>query len=603
MKEEFELKQLALHSDLGFLLDNPDNDVYFDILEETIFLMRQLKKETDESGLFTGENVQRFNEILTMCEEYQDKYAIPRSEIVSNEYNNLYGSIYSRFQAVSRQQLEETIAQHNELYKIHAEELERLKDKDYALSIDPETELTQAQLVAIKIISKTDFIEFEPTHYTDGEKEIVGAFLETAQGDMNLNYKLQALAINPDIIRMGISEAAVTMLTQYSFRMRRANIVENAFERLERMQIKINANIPIPPEDKITLAEYGACSDYSRMERCMSAFADLGFTEKSPKLQEQYRKMGKVSEVIQSMEADYTAKPITEPGIISLWNQKKKARMDSKTISSFFNKISNLVCKYGHAASVVHNPEQGAKKSHILWGGYDDSNIDMGEFLYSDIYTIQIDALIPEKQQKYLQESFGDEWKKIVTQIYKEAERKVHDSSVERYGQVKAISDASKQQKAGLLSLIPFGLGHKKIKKNDFDDIHHKVMNGYYNQNETTMMCSSFTALTTIASLVEVDKQLKERLTKKGCHVPKKPIVEMPIGRHEKLSKIHPQRLIGILKSKNCVHKISHEESAKRFLKKGKTNIIQKSEHGKKSQKKPKLSSSKPTHSPSKNKS
>jgi hypothetical protein len=56
---------------------------------------------------------------------------------------------------------------------------------------------------------------------------------------------------------------------------------------------------------------------------------------------------------------------------------------------------------------------------------------------------------------------------------------------------------------------VPFG--HKQVKANDFEEIHRKVMSNHYaSEKNPTMLCSEFSAVTTIAALVELDKQIKK---------------------------------------------------------------------------------------------
>ena len=85
----------------------------------------------------------------------------------------------------------------------------------------------------------------------------------------------------------------------------------------------------------------------------------------------------------------------------------------------------------------------------------------------------------------------------------------------------------------------------------------------YAKQENPKMLCSEFCATTIAVSLVELDKQIKEDISKKkvskitGVDL-EKPIVKIPFGKHENLHKMHPDRLLKVLKSHNCVEAVTN---------------------------------------------
>jgi hypothetical protein len=54
-------------------------------------------------------------------------------------------------------------------------------------------------------------------------------------------------------------------------------------------------------------------------------------------------------------------------------------------------------------------------------------------YLYSDAYRLNLKKLIPPVQQEKLKEVYGEEWLKIVSDIYKEIEREIHDDIVNKF--------------------------------------------------------------------------------------------------------------------------------------------------------------------------
>ena len=190
----------------------------------------------------------------------------------------------------------------------------------------------------------------------------------------------------------------------------------------------------------------------------------------------------------------------------------------------------------------------------------------MRKYLYSDIYQIDASVLIPDKQKSKLELAFGRDWQETVNGIYKDIEREIHDGTVRKISSLSA-SPESEQHKIGLASLIPFGLGHKQFSENDFNKIHEQVFGEFYKQGQHNLLCSEFVAHTTIAALVELNNRVSAKLADKGIIPEQGPIVKIPVGKHENLHRMHPDRLLSALKKANCVKQVAINPTIAKYFK------------------------------------
>ncbi len=174
------------------------------------------------------------------------------------------------------------------------------------------------------------------------------------------------------------------------------------------------------------------------------------------------------------------------------------------------------------------------------------------------MYKVDPIALIPKEKHQLLEQVYGKNWQAEVANKFQAIENQIHGNLHDRFGGLSASGNKD-QYLAGLANLIPFG--HKKMSANDFGELHKKVMEGGFAKG-SKMLCSEFCATTIAASIVELDKQIKEDIRKSkvgkltGVDLDKETIVKVPFGKHENLHKMHPDRLLKVLKSHNCVQPV-----------------------------------------------
>jgi hypothetical protein len=309
----------------------------------------------------------------------------------------------------------------------------------------------------------------------------------------------------------------------------------------------------------MTLKEFAVVSDLAKTLPMLEQLNTSGFIEGNEKLEKMYKNAAKAKEIVSHLEQE-SAKDLQKvgPGVLVLDNTTKKSNVIGKVLG-FVEKVITLFSGHGHASMLHYNQAGKAQRSHINPQLLKD-DFDINKQLYSNMYKVDPIALIPKEQHQLLQQVYGDNWKSEIVNKFKTIENELHTNASDKFGHLSA-SEGREQYLAGLANIVPFG--HKQLKANDFNELHNKVMTGEYAKQENPkMLCSEFCATTIAVSLVELDKQIKEDISKKkvskitGVDL-EKPIVKIPFGKHENLHKMHPDRLLKVLKSHNCVEAVT----------------------------------------------
>ena len=239
------------------------------------------------------------------------------------------------------------------------------------------------------------------------------------------------------------------------------------------------------------------------------------------------------------------------PGILVLSNTRKA--MDLGKVIPFNGIVRMyLITRYKHAAMLDLSQNQ-AMLSDVTSMGFGPDQFGIIKQLSSDMYQIDPVALIPKEHHQLLQQVYGENWQSEVAGKFKIIENESYINGATRFsGLVAGVREL--ENASGIASWIPFG--HKKLTPNDFEELHQDIMTrGKYTQR-SGILCSSFCAISIATTLVELDKQIQEDIRSSQVKTGQKHalnIVTIPFGKHEDLYKMHPERLLEVLKSYNCV--------------------------------------------------
>lgn len=451
--------------------------------------------------------------------------------------------------------------------------LKQLDNKKYANDIDKQLGISNRNTMALKILSFYSIKRKLPFTPTILETKIVQDFLRRARGDMEINAALKKIYTSAgDIMPTGFSTedqtnsffAVVNEIMAYTYKTRHLETFTQAFPKLVNNFNNWEKNLPSAKESRISLQEYSSVHAVSRIKSVLKNLEQNGFLAGAQDLVMLSNQSNKSFEMLSKMEKSFQIPITTKPGRIVLSNAKKVSCILGECMSFFEKMVAKFINKHLHA-SKVYTRTQGEFQSHIFNMGPDNNQFEMRDYLYSDIYRIDIGALIPSEQRSNLNKVFGAKWEHVISNMYANIERQIHDSTQEKF---RSLSAGSKweQYKSGLASLF-FGLGHKKFQANDFDKIHDQVFSQFYQTGKHHMLCSEFVAHTTIAALVELNRKLETIMIARDPNF-RGPVIKIPFGKHEDLRRMYPDRLLKVLRDHHCLIKESPTPIIKGFFKK-----------------------------------
>ena len=229
---------------------------------------------------------------------------------------------------------------------------------------------------------------------------------------------------------------------------------------------------------------------------------------------------------------------------------------------TFWQKLKYLVNNRMHAKMTYRKRgDDLLTESHVDdYEDYDgrvgviEDKFEFDDFMYSDSYKIKLDALVTDRRALLKLQKLGSDikmdWQEYIATKFTMIQRRIHDQNHGRLGRLRL----GPYELRGSQSMFR----RFKFKKNNFEEIRDRMIGDFYKgdgeTNQAEMICSEFVANCTIAGLVELNDQLKRETGSEHD------IIKMPIGAHEDLRYITPERFIKILKSKNCLEEIRISE-------------------------------------------
>lgn len=206
---------------------------------------------------------------------------------------------------------------------------------------------------------------------------------------------------------------------------------------------------------------------------------------------------------------------------------------------------------YGHAAPLYVKTTPDGKttetqKSHIL-AEHMTSRLEISDVLSADILRIDPTKLANKNFTPKLEQAYGPEWQNHIQKTYETLGDKLHS-------EVKPITNDQGRLKKFADWLSPKSIiqGHTKLgQENDFRKISNEMLTP--TEKNKQMICSEFGAVTIASTVDQLNLQISKDLQAKGLITAEQEIFKNPIPKNERLEKIHPGRLVELLKNAGAV--------------------------------------------------
>jgi len=338
------------------------------------------------------------------------------------------------------------------------------------------------------------------------------------------------------------------------------------FDKAWRLIGKVNTALEkykkkesLEPSERLSLVDMGGLED-------LYVLHDAYFS----KLESKHPLFIKKKDLCASAEKLYTeiwnvaqteASKFIPSGAIALTNHDREVSM-RRYPSNRDEKIQNFFTDRFHHASKVFVPKDSSNfvyLSHIV-AGYSNHVAYLRELLCMDYYQIDPMKLIKPELLKQIKAKLSgplefEFFEKELSRQYQEIERQINEDSQENFTQLHFSKERA--MRAGKAK-FHFGVSRttkpeaKKVQK----IMEQMTLPGQMAQ-ASSMICSEFTALTTTAALVKLDKWLGEKLASSGIPTSEDASgmtsLMIPIDEDRKYETIYPGEILTLYSKANAI--------------------------------------------------
>ncbi|KIE04613.1 hypothetical protein NF27_HE00020 [Candidatus Jidaibacter acanthamoeba] len=406
------------------------------------------------------------------------------------------------------------------------------------------------------------------------EQQYLAKFFEYAIDNQEFNSRITRILNNNDQFVRNNAEmiAELRAFTYKTADLEGVGIITNKVEAILK-KIKDNQTNLIEEEDKLSYQELGRLVKFLRNKDILMALKELKILEHSTILQYLNSNLQTSNNLYMELDSLIKNHINYEQGDIVMEVAKRNREFYSNKVN-YEEKIRDYMSPYTHAA-IGYKDNRGVFVSHVDQT-YTKDKIEMDAVL-SENFRIYPDKLIIDndvKKQiiKALKIDNEDNLKQKMYDIYKGIASELHQLMQDENKDIKFDRDRAKD--AFIADLMPFGFGHmgkdnikswaKEVLENKAS-LAQKIKDpggkGY-------LFCSEFAAKMTVLSLVELEKQLFDKIKENdpNFEMPKGGLLKMPFHEYEDLGKVHPARLVKELSKSGAIEKVPEAEMVKNII-------------------------------------
>lgn len=389
--------------------------------------------------------------------------------------------------------------------------------------------------------------------------------LAESLGDMDINKKIGSLSEqSPN--NTGISPETIGFIQTFTFRTRHLSKIANDLDTIFDKFQQAKAGKPLKNHEKITLEQYGILYDLAHLNSYVKLMEGANLIFGNETLEQLLCITNKAQIIIEYLD-DTFAQSFKMPIGSVVFNKISDKALIYQTHLDFVDKLTAFITKFGHASKGILS--EGSNNISHLNPTYQEEELTLREYLYSDIYKIKLEKMICPSSQKILNEKLGNDWLKQLEDAYTSIERKLHDKASAQYLQFTANTN----NRTVIEIATPWLQGgHKNLFFRDHSN--EDFSNNFFNQfildsshePKTQLLCSQFVGISLIAAVQELNIQINEALTKKGVTELPKNIVKSPISKREKLHLLTPERLLDAMKKRGVLEKVPTPAEVSKFI-------------------------------------
>lgn len=394
---------------------------------------------------------------------------------------------------------------------------------------------------------------------------------------MKASFKEMVLGMASEDIRpfkkipYGISQEAVELAMTLSYNFKTPELFAPLVERLESVMAKIESGQDISADEKFTRRELGLLQKCAKLARnsgenekgVLAHLEPLGVLGRDPALEKLQKLSNQAQMLLERAQKVFASQIDYQDGDLVANVGRQKFEIAGRKPNGEEEIHFRLVTPYCHGAKIFK--ENGkVMQSHVM-GNYLQNEFTLSEELYSEVWRLDVSALMPKKIHDSLKELYGEDWQTAVQNKYQAIENHIQQNKQGQFNDLK--NPWERRISAGKADYL-WG-GHRRKEERDFEKLADKMLAETAVQEErmTIMICSEFVTKTTLAALVKLNRELSQELgdhlikkgeTEKGEQLKaQRNVFELPYSKKERLKYVHPGRMIDLLADRRCVKQIA----------------------------------------------
>lgn len=425
------------------------------------------------------------------------------------------------------------------------------KSKESSLSKN----LKESETRFVKLFAKLTVGEIE----TDNQKEYLGAMLEKSIGNKGLNSRLTAFSREKGNAAYAKYQYPVGDIKYFSYKTRHFDKIPDINKKCERNLELLAAGQKVGELEKLSQFEYGVLCDIAKMKEKLDEYNEKGVIPKTGKLAELYEQSKKSHELVERINERAVSEERYKAGDILMVHSQKSLASKDKKADQETALTHTFISKYGHAAQMYIDPENGTPSISHIYGSYQVDKVQGQDIATADIFRVDPSKLVSKENAELLDKLYraeGKDWKVEVTKMYQDILQEIHEKSQDRFEIVK--NDKTARFQAGLANFGLYG-GHTTRNSQDFNEVHESMLGLNDRSVKEKMICSEFVAKSTVTAFVELNKRLGVKCDENNILGKPEELVTIPISKKERLEKIHPERLITLLDKAGCLREVERD--------------------------------------------
>lgn len=321
-------------------------------------------------------------------------------------------------------------------------------------------------------------------------------------------------------------------------------------------------SLKLENEEKISINEYEKLYDLARANEYVEIFDQLKLIKGNKVLERFYEHTKLARKIVDYFEREFDRIFRFPTGSIVFKHTWSKSKPDAE-LGGLFYKLyyffGNYFNKFQHASQGFTISQN--KIAHI-YPNFEIIPFGLRDFLQNQIFQIKLDQLINKENKVFLNKNLGNEWLKILEKKYIQILLQTYKIIQNKHQGLCVPSGIGEViRRIRIFFTCFWGYKNWFIRDHDNKDIRDNLLRKgkWINHKKgVQLICSEFIGLLIIATIQELDDEIKKTLHHRGVEAIPTKIIKSPLSQKENLYLLTPTRLLKAMRERNAIEKVSY---------------------------------------------